>query len=103
MIPVDDKNIITPDESIKEAWEDKGGRALFIRPGRVKLPGYKSGFIGGASGVYKDKVFFAGSLKYHPDGDLIKDFIKESGRNVIELYDGPLHDVGSIYFFEVNT
>jgi radical SAM superfamily enzyme len=104
IIPVDDKHIITSDKGISDKWAAANrGRSLLITPGHIKLPGYKSGFIGGASGVYKNNVFFVGSLKYHPDGDLIRDFIKCSGKNVIELYSGPLYDAGSILFFEAST
>jgi radical SAM superfamily enzyme len=95
IVPVNDKYIITSDASIKKAW---GKNALLVKPGNIKLPGYKTGFIGGASGVHEDKVFFIGSLKNHPDGRLIREFIEKRGKKVIELYDGPLYDCGSILF-----
>ena len=98
--PVDDKGIITSDKSIKDIW---GKSALLVKPGRIKLPGYDTGFIGGASGTHKDRVFFIGSLKNHPDGLAIREFIKNRGKKIIELYDGPLYDAGSIFFFEAST
>ena len=98
--PVDDKAIITSDKSIKDIW---GKNALLVKSGNIKLPGYDTGFIGGASGVHKDRVFFIGSLKSHPDGLAIRDFIERRGKKTVELYDGPLYDVGSILFFEPST
>jgi len=96
IVPVDDKSIITTDESIKDIW---GKNALLVRPGHIKLPGYKTGFIGGASGVHRDRVFFIGSLKNHPDGCAIREFIEKKGKVVVELYDGELYDAGGILFF----
>jgi len=100
IVPVDDKSIISSDKSIKDIW---GKNALLVKAGHIKLPGYKTGFIGGASGVHKDRVFFIGSLKNHPDGQLIREFIERRGKKVIELYDGPFYDAGSILFFEAST
>jgi len=97
VVIVDDKYIITSDKHIKDIW---GKKALLVKPGNIKLPGYKTGFIGGASGSHKDKIFFTGSLKKHPEGLAIKDFIKRRGKQVIELYDGLLCDTGGVFFFE---
>lgn len=100
IVPVDKKHIITSDKNIKKAWERNDGVALLIRPGYVKLPGYKAGFLGGASGVDDKVVFFVGSLKHHPDRDAIMDFIKARNKGIVELYDGPLYDVGTVTLFE---
>jgi signal recognition particle subunit SEC65 len=102
IVPIDENNIITSDKGIYDKWNAGNGRncSLHIRIGHVKLPGYKTGFIGGASGAHKDKIFFTGSLKNHPDGELIRAFIKDKGKKVVELYDGALYDSGTILFFE---
>jgi len=100
IVPVDRKHIITSDKNIKKAWEKNGGIALLIRPGYVKLPGYKAGFLGGASGVDDKVVFFVGSLRHHPDRGAIMDFIKARNKGIVELYDGPLYDVGTVTLFE---
>nr|MBU1328084.1 radical SAM protein [Candidatus Omnitrophota bacterium] len=96
VVVVDDKHIITSDKGIKDIWDKP---ALLVRPGSIKLPGYKTGFIGGASGVHKDMIFFVGTLENHPDGKLIRDFIKKRRKKIVELCDEPLHDTGSILFF----
>ncbi|HDP16437.1 MAG TPA: hypothetical protein ENN16_01115 [Candidatus Omnitrophica bacterium] len=96
IIPVDDRRIITSDKGIKTAWEKAGGIALFVRPGNIKLPGYKTGFIGGTAGVTDKQVLFAGNLRMHPDAKAIRNFIKKSGKGIVELYNGPLYDVGTI-------
>jgi len=98
--PVDKKRIITFDKGIKDAWKRGGGEALIVKPGHVKLPGYKTGFIGGATGVGRECVFFVGSLSTHPDGQAMRNFIRASGKGIIELYRGPLYDVGTVMFFQ---
>ncbi len=99
IIPIDKRHIVTFDKNIKAAWEKNGGEALLVREGYVRLPGYKAGFIGGASGVDGRRVFFVGRLNTHPDGPDIRDFINGLGKDIIELYDGPLYDVGTVCFF----
>lgn len=96
IVPIDKKHIITSDRGIKDVWERNGGIALLIRPGYVKLPGYKTGFIRGASGVSDKTVFFVGRLNSHPDGRRMMDFIRGRDKGIIELYKGPLYDVGTV-------
>ena len=103
ILPVDKRRIITSDRGIKEAWEKNRGKALLIRPGNIKLPGHKTGFIGGATGVDDKSVLFVGRVDTHPDAQAIKEFIKKSGKGIIELYNGPLYDVGTIYIFKPLT
>lgn len=100
IVKIDDKNIITSDKNIYDEVKKNRINALLVQAGHIKLPGYKTGFIGGASGVHKDKVFFIGALKYHSDGGIIRKFIKQAGKNIIELYNGPLYDAGTIFFFK---
>ncbi|MDP8229749.1 MAG: radical SAM protein [Candidatus Gorgyraea atricola] len=90
IVPVDKDRIITSDKGIKELWKN----SLFVKSGHVKLPGYKTGFIGGSSGVTDKVVFFVGKL----ENKSIRDFIRKSGKGIIELYNGPLYDVGTILF-----
>jgi len=97
VVVVDDKRIITSDKHIKDIW---GKKALLVTPGSINLLGYKTGFIGGVSGSHNDKVFFTGSLKKHPDGALMREFIEKRGKKVVELSGGKLYDVGTILFFD---
>ncbi|MBU1006252.1 MAG: radical SAM protein, partial [Candidatus Omnitrophica bacterium] len=100
IIPVDNKHIITSDPGVKKEWEKRGGKALLISPGYIKLPGYKTGLIGGATGVTGKAIFFVGTLSKHPDGSAMREFIKKAEKSVIELYKGPLYDTGTIFLFE---
>ena len=46
-----------------------------------------------------DKFFVVGSLKYHKQGEEIRNFVQERGFEVVELANRPLLDVGSLVFF----
>ncbi|MBQ1825813.1 MAG: hypothetical protein II113_04265, partial [Firmicutes bacterium] len=46
--------IITYDRGIAKAADAAGMDVLVIEPGHVDLPGYDTGFIGGASGLVRD-------------------------------------------------
>ncbi len=93
---VDDNSIITADHSIHNSACRCGFDSLLISPGYIELPGYKYGFIGGASGRFMDMILFTGRIDQHPDAEKIYSFIESKGLSVYSLSDGPVYDAGSI-------
>ena len=93
---VDEESIITYDRGIGRACRSAGMDVLMIGPGQVLLPGYDTGFIGGASGRVGDTIVFHGDLFSHPDGDAIAEFITGRGLKVRSFEDWPLTDIGSV-------
>lgn len=89
---------ITSDKGIETALKKRGLEVLFVEPKGILLPGFDHGFFGGSCAVYHDKVFFIGSLDHFPEGKKIRQFL--SDYQIIELYDGPLFDGGSLIFPE---
>lgn len=88
--------IITEDESIATAVSGKLD-CLLIDKGYVKLPGYNYGFIGGASCVIEDKIFFFGCVQNHPSYDKILKFADKQNMNIISLSDTEqLLDIGGV-------
>ncbi len=96
ILPVTEDGIITYDKGIYLACSAKGLKVLLIRPGHIDLPGYDTGFIGGASGRVGDAILFNGDLSAHPDHDAIMHFIEDLGLKVKYFKEGPLTDIGSI-------
>ena len=96
IVPVDEDSIITYDRGIAKAAEAAGIRVLTVEPGHVGLPGYDTGFIGGASGRVGDEVIFNGDLRAHPDFEAVVSFIEERGLSVRYFEGYPLRDIGSI-------
>ena len=88
--------VVTADPSVASAAEEVGLDVLRISPGGISLPGYDTGFIGGASGVAGDTVFFFGDLSTHPDGAVIASFLAQRGQKAVALADGPLLDLGGM-------
>ena len=95
-VTVDEDSIITYDRGITEACRKAGIDVLTVEPGHILLPGFNTGFIGGASGRIGDTVYFNGDLSAHPDFRAITSFIENRGLDVRWFSDWPLTDIGSI-------
>ena len=91
--------IISADKAICKLAEELGADALHVSSEGVSLDGYDCGFLGGASGVWKNKVFFCGDISTHTDFESISAFCNAHGHEVISLSNDPLYDVGTIIFF----
>ena len=92
------KVYLTSDKSIFKALFDLGENVIFVNPEEIILQGFKHGFFGGVCGVWDNKLFISGSLKYHSQHTEIINFIHQYNFEIIELYDGSLFDGGSILF-----
>ena len=90
----------TSDRGIENALKKAGKETFYVDPSSIKLPGQKHGFFGGCAGVYKNHFFLAGSLKKFPEGPALKEILEKREIEIIELYDGPLWDGGSIIMVE---
>lgn len=96
LLALPNNRFITSDKGIEAALKNKGFDVLYVKHAGILLPGFSHGFIGGCCGTFENNVFFIGSLKHFPEGEKIKRFLMDS--NIIELYDGPLFDGGSLIF-----
>ena len=93
---VSEDAIITSDPSVYTAAAGAGLDVLRIREGHVRLDGYGTGFIGGASGVCGDKILFCGDLSLHPDEAIISEFCRIHGKEAVSLSHKPLYDYGTL-------
>ena len=98
ILKIDEQSAVTSDRGLYKALCENGIDTLLIEEGHISLPPYEYGFIGGASGVYGDKVMFFGNIDLHPDGEKIRKFIQEKGKRCISLSDAPLRDLGGMIF-----
>lgn len=96
IVVVDEDSVITYDRGIEKACLAAGMHVLAVEPGNILLPGYDTGFIGGASGRIGDTVYFNGDLTEHPDFDRIVYFIEERGVKAAWFEEWPLTDIGSL-------
>ena len=95
---VSENAIISADSGIVQMAQKAGIDALLISSGHISLHPYDYGFIGGSCGLCKNKIYFCGSLKYHPDGEKIRLFCEKHNKTVVELFDAPLVDIGGMLF-----
>ncbi|MBQ2863256.1 MAG: hypothetical protein IJE84_03690 [Clostridia bacterium] len=98
-LALSDNCVITADSSLFREYKKSGIDARLISNGSISLPPYDCGFIGGASGVDGDTVYFCGDIDSHRDATVIKNVVRSVGMKYISLSDERLYDVGGIKFF----
>ena len=87
--------LITSDKMIYE--KTKGFcHALLIRPGGIRLKDFPYGFIGGASGVINNKIYFTGVFEDEDIKEQVLSFLDRHGKEYVFLSKLPLEDFGSI-------
>lgn len=97
VVVVNENSIITYDQGIARACKKHPElEVLLISPGFVRLDGFDTGFIGGASGRLGDHIVFNGNLYEHPDFLRILSFIMKKNLKVKWFPSYPLTDIGSI-------
>jgi len=96
-VVVDSNSLITSDKGIYNTLSQYTDlKCILVQPGHVKLTGYSTGFIGGASGRVGDYMIFHGNLKNHPNFTDMSQFIESRGLKVFWFEEFPLTDIGSI-------
>lgn len=98
LLPLKNNTFITSDHGIYRILEYAKLEVLFVEPDDILLPGFKHGFIGGACGVFENKVFIIGQLSRFKEGNKVRSFLEKQNYEIVELYNGPLFDGGSLFF-----
>jgi hypothetical protein len=98
LLPLPSEKFITSDKGIYAVLTEEGFDVLYVNPNGILLEGFPNGFIGGVCGAKGNNIFIAGSLSKYKEDQKIRDFLSQHSLNIIELYDGPLFDGGSIIF-----
>lgn len=94
---VDENSIITSDRGIAAACEEHPDlEVLLIEPGYIRLDGFETGFIGGATGIVGNEFVFNGNIGIHPDFARILEFIESRGLTPKWFPEYQLTDIGSI-------
>ncbi len=91
---------ITSDAGINKSLLYYGLNCHLVSSVDVSLEGFSHGFLGGACGVWKDRLFLCGSLRYFSGSEKLSRLVEQAGFELVELYDGPLFDGGGILFAE---
>lgn len=86
-------NVITSDPGLIKIFSDNGINSYVIDNADIKIDGYNNGFIGGASFVDNNTVYFFGTPGYR-NIELIKKACNACGCDFEFLSDDPLYDYG---------
>jgi hypothetical protein len=100
LLPLSDQIYLTSDPGICKALESRDFDVNLLSSKDVLLPGLDYGLFGGVGSVYNGSLFLIGSLDYFSDREIVRKKLEQNNLDLIELYDGPLIDGGSIIFLE---
>ena len=98
LLALPNNSFIISDRGIEKSLHQHKLEVLYIDPACVKLEGFEHGFFGGTCGIHENSLFICGSLTYFKESELILEFTEKAGVQIIELFDGPPMDVGTILF-----
>ena len=98
LLALNETNYITSDLGIKKTLEKHGFDVFYVDPQQIVLPGQKYGFFPGCCGLFGENVVICGSLNHLKECKELKKFIRRNKMKIIELYNGELVDVGSLFF-----
>ena len=91
---LDDNNVITSDKSIEKAIKSLNKSVLIISNEEIHLEGYNCGFIGGATAVVDDTVYFFGEPNTLNDYNKIKEKISSLNMKIKSILTGRVFDFG---------
>ena len=98
LLALDERNFITSDLGIKRVLEEQGCSVFYVDPHQIALPGQKYGFFPGCCGLVDNNLVVCGSVNHLKECKELRKFVRRNGLKIIELYNGELIDVGSIFF-----
>lgn len=90
--------VLTSDRGIEKVLTKRKIPALYVNPEKILLEGFENGFFGGCCGLFDNTLFVCGSIDLLAESPQIKAFMHERKTSIVEIYDGPLIDVGGIFF-----
>ncbi len=89
---------ITSDKGIFKQLQKRRLEVHYFSPKGILLPGFEHGFLGGCLGIHENRIFIVGSLSRFPEGEKLSALLRSRNYEIVELYDGPLVDGGSLFF-----
>ncbi len=98
LLHLTDKHFITSDKGIYRQLNARGMNLLYIDPKQIELEGHRHGFFGGCCGINNQVLVCCGQLNTLHEAPAIRQLLQQIGFGLIELYEGPMTDVGSILF-----
>lgn len=100
VIDIGGEFFVSDDKYLHEIIKNLGYKSMLLDKGLVKIKDYDYGFIGGASGYARDKIFLTGFIKDETNRFRLEEFAREINKELIYLTEYDIFDVGTLMIME---
>lgn len=100
VIDIGGKHFVTDDKYLHEIIKNLGYKSMLLDKGIVKIKDYDYGFIGGASGYARDKIFLTGKIINEANRIRLEEFSREINKELIYLTEYDIFDIGTLMIME---
>lgn len=100
VIDIGSEYFVTDDKYLQKIINGLDHKSILLEKGLVKIKDYDYGFIGGASGYARDKIFLTGHIKDEANRFRLEEFAREINKELIYLTEYDIFDVGTLMIME---
>lgn len=100
VIDVGSEYFASDDTYLYEIIKSLGIKCILLDKGFVKIKDYDYGFIGGASGYARDKIFLTGKIINEANRIRLEEFSREINKELIYLTEYDIFDIGTLMIME---
>lgn len=100
VIDVGSEYFASDDKYLYEIIKSLGKKCILLDKGFVKIKDYDYGFVGGASGYARDKIFLTGKIINEANRIRLEEFAREINKELIYLTEYDIFDVGTLMIME---
>lgn len=100
IIDVGSEYFTSDDKYLYEIIKSLGKKCILLDKGFVKIKDYDYGFIGGASGYARDKIFLTGKIISEANRIRLEEFAREINKELIYLTEYDIFDIGTLIIME---
>lgn len=100
VIDVGSEYFASDDKYLYEIIKSLGKKCILLDKGFVKIKDYDYGFIGGASGYARDKIFLTGKIINEANRIRLEEFSREINKELIYLTEYDIFDIGTLMIME---
>lgn len=100
VIDIGSEYFASDDKYLYEIIKSLGKKCILLDKGFVKIKDYDYGFIGGASGYARDKIFLTGKIINEANRIRLEEFSREINKELIYLTEYDIFDIGTLMIME---
>ena len=100
VIDIGSEYFASDDKYLYEIIKSLGKKCILLDKGFVKIKDYDYGFIGGASGYARDKIFLTGKIISEANRIRLEEFAREINKELIYLTEYDIFDIGTLMIME---